>query len=488
MGDKVSDPHRQKIHLKRTLKSRHIQMLGLGGSIGTGLFYGSGEAIAIAGPAVLLSYFIGGVFIYFVMRMMGEMITQEPVAGSLSHFAYRYWGEFAGFFAGWNSWFQYILVGIAELTVIGIYLDHWLPVAHWKTAFTVLFIITCINLITVRFFGEFEFWFAGIKVLAVIGMIIFGALLIITGTGGNQAGLSNLWAHGGFFPLGVGGSIMALAVVMFSFGGAEFIGFTAAEAEKPEITIPKAIKQFMVRILVFYLAAMAVIMILNPWDNVASGSGSPFVTVFDAIGIKSAANIVNLVVITAAISVFNSGAYANGRLLMSLAEQKNAPRLFARLNHYSVPYIGIIFSALCTGLGLGLNYLIPDGAFMRILAIVTTALATCWAMIVLAQLKFRQHYEEARIKGEEKRPLIFKSPFYPYSNYLCLAFLGGLFVLMLLTGFTEGGLLMRAFGLNRPLITLPVPDVSISALIVPLWILALYLGFHIKKRRQQPEL
>lgn len=470
--------------LKRKLKSRHIQMLGLGGSIGTGLFYGSGEAIAIAGPAVLLSYCIGGIFIYFVMRMMGEMITQEPVAGSLSHFAYRYWGEFAGFFAGWNSWFQFVLVGIAELTVIGIYLDYWVHIAHWKTAFAVLLFITFINLITVRLFGEFEFWFSCIKVSAVIAMIIFGIILLLSGLGGDNSKITNLWDYGGFFPAGASGMIMALAVVMFSFGGAEFIGFTAAEADNPETTIPKAIKQFMGKILLFYLLSMALIMVLNPWNGLDSQNGSPFVAVFDKIGIKSAADIINLVVITAAVSVFNSSAYANGRLLLGLAEQKNAPHIFSRLNRSRVPYIGILFSSFCAGLGLLLNYMIPAGAFMRILAIVTTALATCWAMIILAQLKFRRHYEKEQAAGRQKRPLIFKAPFYPWSNYFCLAFLAVLFVLMLLTGFTEGGLLTSVFALNRPLINFPVPDVSISALIVPLWILALYIGFCFKKMKK----
>ncbi|KAA6404828.1 amino acid permease [Candidatus Tokpelaia sp.] len=477
---KVTEPR-----LNRTLKSRHIQMLALGGALGTGLFYGSGEAIIIAGPAVLLSYLIGGLFMYLVLRMLGEMAVQEPAAGSFSHFAYHYWGEFAGFLAGWNYWFMFVAVGIAELVVIGIYLDHWIIIAHWQTGFTLLLAMTIVNIAAVRFFGEFEFWFAGVKVLAVIGMIIFGALLIITGAGGSQAGLSNLWAHGGFFPFGFGGPIMALTVVMFAFGGSELIGMTAAEASEPETSLPKAIRQFMVRILIFYIGATAIILILSPWNSIDSRSGSPFVTVFDTIGIKSAADILNLVVITAAVSVLNSGLYANGRILLSLAGQKNAPRNFMRLNRYSVPYVGIIFSSLCIALGLGLNYLIPGGAFMRVLAIVTTAVALSWAMIVLVHLRFRRAYRRQKAANGQMRGLIFKSPFYPYSNYLCLAFLGGLFVLMLLTGFTESGLLTRAFGLNRPLITLPVPDVSISALIVPLWILALYLGFHIKKRREQ---
>lgn len=465
--------------LDRRLKNRHIQMIALGSAIGIGFFYGSGEAIAIAGPAILLSYLIGGIFIYLVMRMLGEMAAQEPVAGSFSYFAYRYWGGFAGFIAGWNYWFLYILIGIAELTVIGLYLDHWLVIAHWKVAFAVLLAITLINLTAVRFFGEFEFWFSCVKVLAVIAMIVFGLFLILTGSSG--AKIANLWDNGGFFPFGLSGMIMALVVVMFSFGGAELVGIAAAEADRPEITIPKALQQFMWRILLFYLASTAIIMILIPWSSVRDMRGSPFVTVFDKIGIPAAADILNTVVITAAVSVFNSGLYANGRMLFSLAEQKNAPHLFSRLGRQSVPYAAVLFSSLCTGLGLALNYYIPDGAFMRILAVATTAAIVTWAVIVLVHLKFRRAHYRRQAETGQMRPLIFPSLFYPLSNYFCLVFLAGLFGLMLATGFTEGGLLCRFFGLSRPLVTLPVPDVSLSALIVPLWIIMLYLGFRLKK-------
>jgi len=468
--------------LRRNLQSRHIQMAALGGALGTGLFYGSGEAIAIAGPAILLSYLIGGCFIYLVLRMLGEMSVEEPVAGSFSYFAYRYWGGFAGFFAGWNYWFMFVVVGIAELTVIGIYLDYWLALPHWQVALTVLAAVTAVNLAAVRFFGEFEFGFSLIKVLAVLAMIILGLALLFAGRAGPQAHISNLWAHGGFFPHGWGGALLALTVVMFSFGGSELIGITAAEAERPELALPKAIRQFSARILLFYLGATAVILILSPWDAGKAGQ-SPFVAVFGAIGIPAAADILNIVVIAAAISVLNSGCYADGRMLLSLAGQGNAPACFKRLNGRGAPYLGVLFSSACIAAGLGLNYAIPGGAFMRILAVVTTAVAASWAMIILVQLRFRRaRRRQAGAVAGPQAGLQFPAPFYPLSNYLCLGFLGLLFALMLLTGFTEQGLLSRAFGLP-PLIGLNVPDVSISALIVPLWICLLYGCFRLKKRR-----
>jgi len=475
-----ASPQSGRPQLSRSLKNRHIQMIALGGCLGTGLFYGSGEAIALAGPAILLSYLIGGAVIYCIMRMLGEMAAQEPVAGSFSYFAYRYWGEFAGFLSGWNYWFLYILIGIAELTVIGIYLDYWLAIPHWQAAFAVLAVITAINLAAVRFFGEFEFWFSCIKVLAVIGMIIFGLFLLLSGRGGPQAHISNLWAYGGFFPHGAAGMILGLTVVMFSFGGAELVGIAAAEADEPETTIPKALRRFMGRILLFYLGATAIIMALAPWNS-GGQAGSPFVMIFAQMGIPAAADILNIVVIAAAVSVLNSGCYSNGRMLFGLAEQGNAPRLFARLNGRSVPYAAVLFSSLCIGLGLLLNYAAPASAFMRILAVATAAAIVTWGVIVLVHIKFRRAYARRAPAGE----LVFRSLFYPASNYLCLAFLSALFALMLLTGFGPGGLLTGLFGLKAPLITLPVPDISLSALIVPVWVGILYFGFQLKQHKKR---
>ncbi len=221
--------------LQRGLKNRHIQLIALGGAVGTGLFLGIAQTIKMAGPSVLLGYAIGGIIAFFIMRQLGEMVVEEPVAGSFSHFAYKYWGEFAGFASGWNYWVLYVLVAMAELSAVGIYVQYWWPdIPTWVSAAVFFVLINAVNLSNVKMYGELEFWFAIIKVVAIIGMIVFGAWLLFSGQGGPEATITNLWAQGGFFPHGISGMVMAMAVIMFSFGGLELVGITAAEADHPE--------------------------------------------------------------------------------------------------------------------------------------------------------------------------------------------------------------------------------------------------------------
>ncbi len=239
--------------LKRGLKkNRHIQLIALGGAIGTGLFLGSAGVLKSAGPSMILGYAICGFIAFMIMRQLGEMIVEEPVAGSFSHFAHKYWGGFAGFLSGWNCWILYILVGMSELTAVGKYIHYWAPdIPTWVSAAGFFVLINLINLANVKVFGEAEFWFAIIKVVAIVGMIALGSYLLVSGDGGPQASVTNLWEHGGFFPNGVSGLVMAMAIIMFSFGGLEMLGFTAAEADKPKTVIPKAINQVIYRILIF---------------------------------------------------------------------------------------------------------------------------------------------------------------------------------------------------------------------------------------------
>ncbi|MDP4128126.1 MAG: amino acid permease, partial [Bacillota bacterium] len=286
-------------------------MIALGGAIGTGLFYGSGTTIKLVGPGISLSFIIGGIAIFFIMRALGEMSVYEPVSGAFSHYAYRYWGDFAGFFSGWNYWFCYVVVSMAELSAIGVYINYWFPsVPTWLSALMFLITITLINLINVKTFGELEFWFSLIKVVAIIAMILFGLLIIFFGLGNNgrPIGLSNLWAHGGFLPNGLWGLLLSLVIVMFSFGGVELIGITAGEADNPTKSIPKAINQVVWRILLFYVGALLVLTIIYPW-NLVGTVGSPFVEIFSKIGIPAAAGILNVVVLTAALSTYNRGLY-----------------------------------------------------------------------------------------------------------------------------------------------------------------------------------
>jgi aromatic amino acid transport protein AroP len=334
----MSGQNSQSGELKRGLKNRHIQLIALGGAIGTGLFLGSAGVLKSAGPSMILGYAICGFIAFMIMRQLGEMIVEEPVAGSFSHFAHKYWGGFAGFLSGWNCWILYILVGMSELTAVGKYIHYWAPdIPTWVTAAAFFVLINAINLANVKVFGEAEFWFAIIKVVAIVGMIAWAATCWSAARRPAGLGEQPVVARR-FLPNGVSGLVMAMAIIMFSFGGLEMLGFTAAEADKPKTVIPKAINQVIYRILIFYIGALVILLSLTPWDSLletlnASGdsySGSPFVQVFSMLGSNTAAHILNFVVLTAALSVYNSGTYCNSRMLLGMAEQGDAPKGWRR--------------------------------------------------------------------------------------------------------------------------------------------------------------
>ncbi|WP_017893120.1 amino acid permease [Serratia sp. S4] len=438
----------QDTPLKRGLKNRHIQLIALGGAIGTGLFLGIAQTIKMAGPSVLLGYAIGGFIAFLIMRQLGEMVVEEPVAGSFSHFAYKYWGDFAGFLSGWNYWAMFILVGMAELTAVGIYIQYWWPdIPTWVSAAVFFVLINLINLVNVRLYGETEFWFAIIKVVAIVGMIVFGAWLLASGNGGPQASINNLWEQGGFMPHGIEGLVMAMAVIMFSFGGLEMVGITAAEAADPRRSIPKATNQVVYRILIFYIGSLTVLLSLYPWHKVVEG-GSPFVMIFHALNSNLVATLLNVVVLTAALSVYNSGVYANSRMLFGLATQGNAPKALTRVNKRGVPVLSIALSALVTSIGVLINYVMPGKAFELLMALVVSTLVINWVMICLAHLRFRA------AKNRQGVIPVFKALWYPFGNYLCLVFLSLILVIMY---FSEG--------------------IRISVLLMPVWILLLWVGF-----------
>lgn len=450
MGGKLQDTP-----LKRGLKNRHIQLIALGGAIGTGLFLGIAQTIKMAGPSVLLGYAIGGFIAFLIMRQLGEMVVEEPVAGSFSHFAYKYWGDFAGFLSGWNYWAMFILVGMAELTAVGIYIQYWWPeIPTWVSAAVFFVVINLINLVNVRLYGETEFWFAIIKVVAILGMIVFGAYLLASGNGGPEASISNLWDQGGFMPHGLGGLVMAMAVIMFSFGGLEMVGITAAEAADPRNSIPKATNQVVYRILIFYIGSLTVLLSLYPWDKVVEG-GSPFVMIFHALNSNLVATILNVVVLTAALSVYNSGVYCNSRMLFGLATQDNAPKVLAKVNKRGVPVLSIALSALTTSVGVLINYVMPGKAFELLMALVVSTLVINWVMICLAHMKFRA------AKNRQGVITSFRALWYPFGNYLCLVFLA---IILLIMYFSEG--------------------IRISVLLMPVWIMLLWVGFTLTRRKE----
>jgi aromatic amino acid transport protein AroP len=437
--------------LKRGLKNRHIQLIALGGAIGTGLFLGIAQTIKMAGPSVLLGYAIGGLIAFLIMRQLGEMVVEEPVAGSFSHFAYKYWGNFAGFASGWNYWVLYVLVAMAELTAVGIYVQYWWPeIPTWVSALVFFVLINAINLTNVKIYGEMEFWLSLVKVVAIVGMIVFGAWLLASGHGGPEASVTNLWAQGGFFPNGIKGLVMAMAVIMFSFGGLELVGITAAEADNPEKSIPKATNQVIYRILIFYIGSLAVLLSLYPWGKVVEG-GSPFVLIFNALDSKLVATLLNAVVLIAALSVYNSCVYSNSRMLFGLAKQGNGPKSLLKVDRRGVPYVAIGVSALATALCVVINYVMPGEAFEILMSLVVSALVINWAMISLAHLKFRE------AKTREGVTPKFKALFYPLGNYVCLLFLAGILVIMYLT-----------------------PGIQISVILIPVWLIILGISYRLR--------
>jgi len=435
----------QEVTLSRGLKNRHVQLIALGGAIGTGLFLGVSTTVQMTGPAVLLGYGLGGFIAFMIMRQLGEMMVEEPVAGSFSHFANKYWHPFAGFASGWNYWILYVLVGMAELTAIGTFVHFWLPnVPVWASAAFFFVLINLVNLVNVRIYGEFEFWFSIIKVVAIIAMILFGSYLLFSGNGGEEARLSNLWAlEGGFMPHGISGFAMAMVFIMFSFGGLELIGIAAAETDDPSHTIPKATNQVIYRILIFYIGALAVLLALMPWMKMTK-EVTPFVMVFHSLDQNFIAHALNAIVLTAALSVYNSGVYSNSRMLFGLATQGNAPRFFMNLTSKGVPLNAVLFSALITGTCVAINYFMPEDAFKFLMALVVSALVLNWFMISFAHLKFRY----AKIKeGIEPK---FKAFWFPLGNYICLAFFVGLLGVML-----------------------SIDGISLSVYLMPAWLLFL---------------
>ncbi|UPO76948.1 amino acid permease [Arthrobacter sp. Helios] len=414
--------------LARGLNVRHIRFMALGSAIGTGLFYGSAAAIQAAGPAVLLAYIIGGAAVFLVMRALGEMAVRHPVSGSFSQYANRYLGPFAGFITGWTFAFEMAIVAIADVTAFGIYMGFWFPdVPRWIWILAVVLLIAALNLMRVKVFGETEFWLSIIKVAAIIAMIAGGAAIIIFGFGLPDAadpGLDTLLGSGGFFANGFWGVLASFSVVMFAFGGIETIGITAGEADNPKKAIPAAVNTVPVRILLFYVGALSVLMMIFPWEQI-NGETSPFVQIFDALGIPAAAHILNAVVITAALSAINSDTFGAGRMMFALARQGQAPAGFARISRHGVPWMTVLVMAAVLLVGVVLNAVLPESLFLVIASIATFATVWVWLMILLSHIAMKREIKRRGLPASE-----FGVPFWPVASYAALAFMGFIVVLL----------------------------------------------------------
>ncbi len=427
--------------LKRGLKNRHVQLLAIGGAIGTGLFLGSGRSISLAGPSILLTYMITGIICFFIMRALGELLLSNLDHHSFIDFVEEYLGDRAAFITGWTYWFCWLSLAMADLTAVGLYMQYWIPwMPQWIPALVVLAILLVMNLTAVKHFGEMEFWFALIKVIAIVSLIIIGLIMILTGftTNAGAAAFANLWNYGGWFPNGTMGFILSFQMVVFAFTGIELVGLTAGETENPKKVIPMAINNIPLRIILFYIGSLAIIMSIYPWIAVDPNS-SPFVAVFNAVGILAAASIVNFVVLTSAASATNSGIFSTSRMIYALSKRGHAPSRMKRLTNHAVPYQATLFSAAALLFTVVLNYVMPESVFIMITSISTFCFIYIWAIIVVCHLKYRKQ------RPELAKQSTFKMPLYPFMNYLILAFFVFILVVLALQSDTRIALMFTPF-------------------------------------------
>ncbi|KZM73200.1 amino acid permease [Nocardia terpenica] len=427
-GAPSSDSSGEEEGYQRGLSPRTIQMIAIGGAIGTGLFYGAGGAIEQAGPSLIICYLVAGAAIFVIMRALGELLTYRPVSGSFAEYANEFLGRFAGFATGWSYWAVWVATCMAEITVAGKYVKYWFAIPEWMTALVVLGALFTANLISVKIFGEGEFWFSAIKVTAILAMIAIGIGVLVIGFGhAKNPTVTNLWADGGVFPHGFGQGLLALQIVLFAYIGVEMVGVTAGEARDPRKTLRKAINTLPFRIGLFYVGALLVILSVASWRNFHAGH-SPFVEVFQQIGIPGAAGIINFVLLTAALSSCNSGIYSNGRMLRALALRSEAPAALGALSRRQVPWAGITVSAALMVIGVIVNVISPDKAFNYITSVSTIGIIFVWGIILVCHMVYR-----ARVRRGELPAADYRLPGAPVTTALALGLLGLVVVLLFWT-------------------------------------------------------
>jgi L-asparagine permease len=443
----------------KALKARHINMIAIGGAIGTGLFLGAGGRLAQAGPSLAIAYAVCGLFAFFVVRALGELVLHRPSSGAFVSYAREFMGEKGAYTAGWMYFLNWSTTGIADITAIALYAHYWsvfAPVPQWVLALVALAVVLTLNLVSVRLFGEMEFWFALVKVATLVSFMVIGIYLVVTRheIDGAAAGPTLLTDHGGLFPAGVLPMVLVMQGVVFAYASVELVGVAAGETANPREIMPRAINSIMWRIGIFYVGSVVLLAMLMPWGSYAAGE-SPFVTVLSNIGIPAAGHVMNLVVLTAAMSSLNSGLYSTGRILRSMSMAGSAPRFTGVMNRNHVPYGGILLTAAVCVLGVGLNFVVPAQAFEIVLNFASIGILATWGIIVVSHLLFVR----AAQRGEVTRPA-YQLPFAPWTQLLTLAFLVSVVVLM---AFDELG--------------------RITLLSMPLIIAAMVAGWFVVRRR-----
>jgi len=463
MVDQLKKPLQEEApgELRRNLHNRHIQLIAIGGAIGTGLFMGSGKTISLAGPSIVFVYMIIGFMLFFVMRAMGELLLSNLDYKSFGDFAADLLGPWAGYFTGWTYWFCWVVTGIADVVAISSYFQLWFPsFSVGMSALLCIAVFLTLNIATVKLFGELEFWFAIIKIVAIVALIVTGIVLVAMhypSPGGGTAALSNIWDHGGLFPKGLSGFFAGFQIAVFAFVGIELVGTAAAETHDPKKVLPRAINAIPLRIIMFYVFALLVIMAVTPWTQVVADR-SPFVEMFMLIGLPAAASIVNFVVLTSAASSANSGIFSTSRMLYGLAQQGVAHPRFGKLSRRAVPTAGLFFSCFCLLGGVALIYLIPN--VMKVFTLVTTVSAILfmfvWSIILCSYLAYRKQRPQLHAES------VYKMPLGKVMCWVCLAFFA--FVLVLLS-------------LQE--------DTRQALMVTPLWFFMLGIGWWLRQRKQR---
>ncbi|MHB8928136.1 MAG: amino acid permease [Bacillota bacterium] len=401
--------------LKKGLNSRQLAMISIGGVIGVGMFLGSASAVSLAGPGVVAAYALGGVIMLLVMMALAEMSVAEPSPGSFRLYAAKYLHPYAGFLTGWVYWLAWVAIMSAEIVAATTYMDFWVPHRYsWFFGIAFALLMTLVNLSSVSSFGEFEFWFSTIKIVAIVAFIGIGAAFIFGAFPGVRIGTTNYLGYGGFFPRGLSGVLLAMVMVMFAYGGTEVLGVAAGESTDPRRDVPRALNGIVLRTLILYIGSIAVLVGVIPWGQVGQ-RGSPFVLVYELLGIPGAANVMNFVVITAALSSMNSGLYTSSRVLYNLAEQGEAPRLLAVLNRRRVPANAVVLSTLALYGAVLVYYLSPRTAFLYITAMSSFGVMFTWLMISLTHLFFRP-----KAPAEDPRAPAYRMPGYPYTTWAAI--------------------------------------------------------------------
>ncbi|MEV7033187.1 amino acid permease [Streptomyces sp. NPDC093272] len=441
------------------LKNRHLSMIAIGGVIGAGLFVGSSSGIATAGPGILLSYALVGTLVVLVMRMLGEMSAANPTSGSFSAHADRALGRWAGFSIGWLYWFFWVVVLAVEATAGAKILEGWIPaVPQWGWALIVMVVLTATNLVSVGSYGEFEFWFAGIKVVAIGAFIVVGLLAVfgvLPGVHTDKASFANLTDHGGFLPHGPGAILTGVLLVVFSFMGSEIATLAAGESENPQRAVTKSTNSIIWRIGVFYLGSILIVIALLPWNDPSIKEKGSYVAALDSLGIAHAGQIMNVIVLTSVLSCLNSGLYTASRMAFSLGQRGDAPKAFARTTSRGVPMTAIVSSVVFGFVAVFFNYRFPDSVFLFLVNSSGAVALFVWLVICFSQLRMRKI-----IQAEAPEKLVVKMWLYPYLTWATAGLI--VFVLGYMLTDTEG----ESSGRTTVLLSLLVAALVIAVAVV----------------------